>query len=199
MGLPWLRRITRDSGLLGTVSGLLTEVLTGDKGNSILNLVGVKPAKLDGCTVSGGSAGLTVEAKNYAGGLFGQGDGTILKGDAESNVSNILSVHATENYAGGLAGRISTASAVGVLDSALGVGTMLAFETRNVTISYVEDTPDGENPVYNVRAQNYAGGAFGQALGGTVKDVEVSDLNTVQADSNYAGGFIGSAGTGSPG
>lgn len=186
-----------DSGLLGTVSGLLTEVLTGDKGNSILNLVGVKPAKLDGCTVSGGSAGLTVEAKNYAGGLFGQGDGTILKGDAESNVSNILSVHATENYAGGLAGRISTASAVGVLDSALGVGTMLAFETRNVTISYVEDTPDGENPVYNVRAQNYAGGAFGQALGGTVKDVEVSDLNTVQADSNYAGGFIGSAGTGS--
>ena len=182
-----------DQGLLGTVSGLLENVLTGEKGDSILNLVGVKPAELDGCTVAGSSA--QIIAKNYAGGLFGEGDGTILTGTKESGVTGIKLIRSTENYAGGLAGRITTASAVGAIDSTLGVGKMLSFETNNVKIE--GDVPDSaEESGFTVQAGNYAGGAFGQAIGGEAKNINISGLYKVTAR-NYAGGFAGSAGTGS--
>lgn len=187
-----------DSGLLGTVSGLLGAVTSGTASDSILNLVGVKPAELTGCTVSGN--GFEITAQNYAGGLFGQGDGTILKGDKPNSITGVKYVHAKTDYAGGLAGSIATASAVGVINNTVGVGKMLAFEANNVTITgYKADADAGEQeiPGFTVEAgRNYAGGAFGRAIGGSAGSIAVNDLYNVTS-ANYAGGFAGSAGTGS--
>lgn len=187
-----------DSGLLGTVSDLLGAVTSGTASDSILNLVGVKPAELTGCTVSGN--GFEITAQNYAGGLFGQGDGTILKGDNQNSITGVKYVHAKTDYAGGLAGSIATASAVGVINKTVGVGKMLAFEANNVTITgYKADADAGEQeiPGFTVEAgRNYAGGAFGRAIGGSAGSIAVKDLYKVTS-SNYAGGFAGSAGTGS--
>ena len=187
-----------DSGLLGTVSDLLGAVTSGTASDSILNLVGVKPAELTGCTVSGN--GFEITAQNYAGGLFGQGDGTILKGDRQNSITGVKYVHAKTDYAGGLAGSIATASAVGVINNTVGVGKMLAFEANNVTITgYKADADAGEQeiPGFTVEADcNYVGGAFGRAIGGSAGSIAVKDLYKVTS-SNYAGGFAGSAGTGS--
>ena len=187
-----------DSGLLGTVSGLLGAVTSGTASDSILNLVGVKPAELTGCTVSGN--GFEITAQNYAGGLFGQGDGTILKGDKPNSITGVKYVHAKTDYAGGLAGSIATASAVGVINNAVGVGKMLAFEAKNVTITGYKaaaDVGEQEIPGFTVKAdRNYAGGAFGRAIGGSAGSIAVKDLYKVTS-ANYAGGFAGSAGTGS--
>lgn len=187
-----------DRGLLGTVSELLGAVTSGTASDNILNLVGVKPAELTGCTVFGD--GFEITAKNYAGGLFGQGDGTILKGDRQNSITGVKYVHAKTDYAGGLAGSIATASAVGVINNTVGVGKMLAFEANNVTITgYKADADAGEQeiPGFTVEADcNYAGGAFGRAIGGSAGSIAVKDLYKVTS-SNYAGGFAGSAGTGS--
>ena len=49
---------------------------------------------------------------------------------------------------------------------------------------------------YTVKAAEYAGGAVGLAVGGTVKNVDITDLEEVSAQ-NIAGGFMGGGGPGS--
>ena len=182
-----------DKGLVGTVTSLLNGVLTGDTGSALLDLVGIKPSELDGCTVSGEN--IQIHAGNYAGGLFGKGEGTILTGEAVSSVSGLGLVKAEENYAGGLAGDMAVTSAASVISGLAGVGRMLPFTVKNVNINGYVPAETGQS-AFQVQAAKYAGGAFGQAAGGTVNAVRITDLSAVSSE-NYAGGFAGSAGTGS--
>lgn len=177
-----------DKGLLGTVSDLLAELLVGNEDVALLNLVGISSSKLDNCDVKGSN--FTVQAKNYAGGLVGQGDGLEVAGTQNVNeISGIGKVTATESLAGGVAGQLLPASGSGILDSTLTVANVLSFSLKDVSIS------GGTEGMIVEAGKDYAGGAVGQAAGGTINNVKLTDLAKVSAD-NYAGGFIALASPG---
>ena len=177
-----------DTGLIGTIGNLLTGVTAGDLNADLLNLAGVQPSRLDGCEVSG--TDFTVEAKeDYAGGFFAEADGVVMDGTTQSRITGIKSVNA-KNYAGGISGKAATANAAGVLNNTLGIGTMLPFSAKNIELT------GGTNGLTVTATENYAGGSFGQAIGGNVDNVILKDVSKVEAN-NYAGGFVGDAGTGS--
>ena len=176
-----------DNGLLGTVTDLLKNVLAGDADSQLLNLVGISAAELDGCSVTGSN--FTVSAKEFAGGLIGQGDGTVMPGTALSTISGIGSVHA-DNYAGGVAGQMLPANGSGVLDGVVAIANVLSFSLNNISVT-------GSSEGFSVTTTtDYAGGAVGQATGGNIRSVNLTELSQVSAD-NYAGGFIAYAGPGS--
>lgn len=177
-----------DTGLIGTIGNLLTGVTAGNLNADLLNLAGIQPSKLDGCKVSG--TDFTVEAKgDYAGGFFAEADGVIMDGTTKSEITGIQSVKG-KNYVGGISGKAATANAAGVLNNTLGIGTMLPFSAKNIELT------GGTNGLTVTATENYAGGAFGQAIGGNVDNVILKDVSKVEAN-NYAGGFAGDAGTGS--
>lgn len=177
-----------DTGLLEMIGGLLSGVAAGDLDPDLVNLAGIQPSELDGCKVSG--TDFTVEAKeDYAGGFFAEADGVIMDGTTKSEIIGIQSVNA-KNYAGGISGKAATANAAGVLNNTLGIGTMLAFSAKNIELN------GGTNGLTVKATEDYAGGAFGQAIGGAVDKVILKDVTKVEAN-NYAGGFAGDAGTGS--
>lgn len=177
-----------DTGLIETIGKLLTGVTAGDLNADLLNLAGIQPSKLDGCKVSG--TDFTVEAKgDYAGGFFAEADGVIMDGTTKSEIIGIQSVKG-KNYVGGISGKAATANAAGVLNNTLGIGTMLPFSAKNIELT------GGTNGLTVTATENYAGGAFGQAIGGNVDNVILKDVSKVEAN-NYAGGFAGDAGTGS--
>lgn len=179
-----------DNGLLGTVTDLLKNVLAGDADSQLLNLVGISAAELDGCSVTGSN--FTVSAKEFAGGLIGQGDGTVMPGTAESTVSGIGSVHA-DNYAGGVAGQMLPANGSGVLDGVVAIANVLSFSLNNISVT---GSSEGSEGFSVTTTADYAGGAVGQATGGNIRSVKLTGLSQVSAD-NYAGGFIAYAGPGS--
>ena len=177
-----------DTGLIGKIGDLLTGVTAGNLDADLLNLAGVQPSRLDGCEVSG--TDFTVEAKeDYAGGFFAEADGVVMDGTTQSRITGIKSVNA-KNYAGGISGKAATANAAGVLNNTLGIGTMLPFSAKKIELTGVTDG------LTVTATENYAGGAFGQAIGGNVDNVILKDVSKVEAN-NYAGGFAGDAGTGS--
>ena len=177
-----------DTGLLEMIGGLLSGVAAGDLDPDLVNLAGIQPSELDGCKVSG--TDFTVEAKeDYAGGFFAEADGVIMDGTTKSEIIGIQSVNA-KNYAGGISGKAAAANAAGVLNNTLGIGTMLAFSAKNIELN------GGTNGLTVKATEDYAGGAFGQAIGGAVDKVILKDVTKVEAN-NYAGGFAGDAGTGS--
>lgn len=177
-----------DTGLLEMIGGLLSGVAAGDLDPDLVNLAGIQPSELDGCKVSG--TDFTVEAKeDYAGGFFAEADGVIMDGTTKSEITEIKSVNA-KNYAGGISGKAATANAAGVLNNTLGIGTMLPFSAKNIELT------GGTNGLTVTATENYAGGSFGQAIGGAVDNVILNNVSKVEAN-NYAGGFAGDAGTGS--
>lgn len=177
-----------DTGLLEKIGGLLSGITAGELDPDLVNLAGIQPSKLDGCKVSG--TDFTVEAKeDYAGGFFAEADGVIMDGTTKSEITGIKSVTA-KNYAGGISGKAAAANAAGVLNNTLGIGTMLAFSAKNIELT------GATNGLTVTATENYAGGAFGQAIGGNVDNVILKDVSKVEAN-NYAGGFVGDAGTGS--
>lgn len=136
--------------------------------------------------------GLIVTAsKDYAGGLIGAGDGVQVDADATSaaaasSVTKVQSVEA-DNYAGGLAGAVSTANPIGVLNNTLGVGKYLGPRLKYTTV-------EGEN--WHVQAiHKAAAGGIGLMVGGELDNIQLKGLSAVEAG-NYAGGVIGRAGTG---
>lgn len=202
---------SKENNLLNTVKETLGKLLGGDqaKESALLSLVGVSPSVLAGCSVKGDN--LQISAKNYAAGLFGKGDGTLVYSSIEENVNKlnpfskqkisyevsgkstvvqgISNILANESYAGAVTGYVTTASAAGLLDATLGIGDYLPFQIEDVTVTGIDSG-------YSVTAtENYAGGGFGYAIGGTIKNVTLSNAGTVTAN-NYAGGFIGVGGTG---
>ena len=181
--------------LVDSVSKLLEKVLASeseDKKNQLLTLAGVMPSKIYGCSVQGES--LVVEsAGDYAGGMIGQGDGVKITADEQEGSAfggKITGLHEVKakKYAGGIAGSVVTADAIGVLNNTLGVGQFIPFELSQVTV---------EGTDWKVTAtEKYAAGACGLMLGGTADAVKINGIQSIRAG-NYTGGFAGRTGASS--
>ena len=184
--------------LVESVSNLLAKVLASGseaEKNYLLTLAGVMPSEIHGCSVQGDS--LVVESTgDYAGGMIGQGDGVKItavgaaeftSGSAGGNVTGLQEVKA-KKYAGGIAGSVVTADAIGVLNETLGVGQFIPFELSQVSV-------DGTNWVVTA-TEKYAAGACGLMLGGTADSVRINGIQNITAG-NYTGGFAGRTGASS--
>lgn len=178
--------------LLGAVGEILSKVTTGELNQSILQLVGVQGAEIRNYNIGGSD--IIIEAKqNYAGGLVGSGDGTIIENSSAetSPMLNLQKVSAGSDgvegkYAGGVAGALTAANGAGLLNDVVGLVGVQEYKASNINVSVKSVTA----------TDDYAGGAFGLLTGGEVDHVAVSAAETVTAD-NYAGGFVGRSGVGS--
>lgn len=193
-----------DSDLLGSVVKLVEGLLSSNPGevSSLLSLAGVNPSYILGCTVN---APLTVMGTNYVGGITGWGDGlSIAPSSAEYlqkisywkrntyttesvqtqsvSITGLQSVSG-DNYTGGIAGSLATASAAGLLNKTLGVASYLPFTVDNLTLS-------GIGSGFTVDGKERVGGGLGYAIGGTIKDAVINNLRSVNGK-NFVGGFIG--------
>lgn len=156
------------STLLNSVSSLLGGV-TGnkDKLGTVLSLVGIEPTILINSNVNGSNIEISA-AENYAGGYIGQGDGVKINPkpkeesgttpqpenpeqaqtaqvQGKTTIENISSVTA-KNYSGGVAGSVSTADAIGLLNNTLGVGSYIKFEINNVEVNKNTSTINTSEP-----------------------------------------------------
>ena len=197
---------TKDN-LLGGVVDLVVQLISSNPGatSSLLSLAGVNPSHILGCSVN---ASLTVSGKDYVGGITGRGNGAYI---AQSNKDNLQKISYWKNnvydvgsvsvlgvsltglsnitgndYVGGIAGSMGTASVAGLLNTTLGVASYLAFTVDNVYISGNDLRIEGNERV---------GGSFGDALGGSIQTVKIDNLHSVEGN-NYVGGFIGLSGPG---
>lgn len=197
---------TKDN-LLGGVVDLVVQLISSNPGatSSLLSLAGVNPSHILGCSVN---ASLQVSGKDYVGGITGRGNGAYI---AQSNADNLQKISYWKNnvydvgsvsvlgvsltglsnitgndYVGGIAGSMGTASVAGLLNTTLGVASYLAFTVDNVYISGNDLRIEGNERV---------GGSFGDALGGSIQTVKIDNLNSVEGN-NYVGGFIGLSGPG---
>lgn len=197
---------TKDD-LLGGVVDLVVKLLSSNPGatSSLLSLAGVNPSHILGCSVN---ASLQVSGNDYVGGITGRGNGAYI---AQSNADNLQKISYWKNnvydvgsvsvlgvsltglsnikgndYVGGIAGSMGTASVAGLLNTTLGVASYLAFTVDNVYISGNDLRIEGNERV---------GGGLGDALGGSIKTVKIDNLNSVEGN-NYVGGFIGLSGPG---
>lgn len=174
----------KNSDLLTGVNGLLTGLLTSDPeaAQNLLSLVGVEESKLLGVQMKGE---FTVHSANdFAGGMVGRGDGTVIAASDDAHVSDIKlwsqgtveyeatgrgssieglrSVTADGSYAGGIAGGLGTASVGGVLNTTIGLGGYLPFNVSSLTVSGVAGG-------FAVTAGDAcAAGGVGKATGGKV-------------------------------
>lgn len=184
------------------------------KASTLLSLVGIDNSAILGAQMTGGT--IQVESKgNYAGGLLGRGDGVMIAASddehlneldtydraeeigtvgrptaRDNKIEGLQSVTAADSFAGGIAGRVGTASIGGLLNTTLGLGGYLPYEVSDISVSGVADG-------YTVEATSgmSAGGGIGEATGGLSKDVELSGVKSVKAV-NRAGGFAGVVGPG---
>lgn len=204
--------LSDERSLLSTVTGLVTGLLGDSNDQSLLDLGGVAPSAIMGCQLDGE---LTVSSGgSYVGGIVGKGDGVYITSSSaenlsllpkykrgrtplpidsadarENTVSDLVSVSAGGNYAGGIAGYLTSANVGGLLGNTLGLGQYLGFTVSDTTVT-------GTDGGYTVSAGgNCAGGGIGWAVGGDVRDVDLYDLLSVTA-SNRAGGFVGATGPG---
>lgn len=215
---------TTVGSLLGQVNGLLSAILSGKHpgtdADPLLSLVGIKETELLGTQVS--ADGISVSAQKNAGGLLGEGDGTVIastraavdggkQGETywSSEVPDQLKQHLglsgdpsdQDVVVAGLASvSVSDANAGGIAGSLnVASGGGLVNNTLGLTnlIPFVVDDVDVSGDGFTVSAAgDYAAGGVGVVTGGHVRDVEVSGVSAITA-SNYAGGFFGVSGTGS--
>ena len=209
--------------LLGQVNGLLSAILSGQRpgtdADPLLALVGIKETELLGTQVS--ANGISVSAQKNAGGLVGEGDGTVIasthaavdggkQGETywNSEVPDQLKQHLglSDNPAdqGVVVERLASVSAsdanaggiAGSLNVASGGG--LVNNTLGLTnlIPFVVADVDVSGDGFTVSAADYAAGGVGVVTGGHVRNVKVRGASAITA-SNYAGGFFGASGTGS--
>lgn len=205
-----------ENSLLSVVKDLLSAILNGsnpETAQMLLTLVGANPSALLGCQIDVDA--VIVEAQgDYAGGLVGSGDGLIVAESRNTYIqeisfakyaidssafvsaisaqqpllSGLVSVKA-ENYAGGIIGDVKTASAAGLVNNTLGLGNFLPFTLQDITVKGVEAG-------YTIAAsEEYAGGAVGEAIGGSIQNVSLEDAGAVSAASRV-GGFAGLIGPG---
>lgn len=207
-----------DHTLLKGVGALLEKVLRDnpEKVGSLLKIAGVEPTILINSNVNGSNIEISA-AENYAGGYIGQGDGVKINPKEESGttpqpenpeqaqtaqvqgkttIENISSVTA-KNYSGGVAGSVSTADAIGLLNDAIGIGNYIKFEIYNVGLNKnnTTDNPTTSTGMRISSEDTYAAGGMGLAVGGDISNVNINDISAVNAK-NYAAGFIGRAGAG---
>lgn len=199
---------TKDN-LLGGLVDLVVQLLSSDKNSatSLLSLAGVNPSYILGCTIN---APLTVTGSNYAGGITGRGDGAYIAPSSadylskvsywrnkvyesgtdevrNTTVSGLQSVSG-HDYTGGIAGSLGTASVGGLLNNTAGIASYLGFTVDGVTVT-------GNDSGFTVDGWERVGGGLGDAIGGTINNVSVNNLKSVEGK-NYAGGFIGLSGPG---
>lgn len=210
--LGWAANLGKEDtkkDLLGGVVDLVVKLLSSNPGavSSLLSLAGVNPSYILGCTVD---APLTVNGTDYVGGVTGRGDGayiapssadylnkvsywrnstytagTITAQDVSFTGVGSISGH---DYIGGIAGSLGTASVAGLLNTTLGVASYLAFTVDSVTLNGITDG-------FSVSGNERVGGGFGDAIGGSIKNVTIDRLAFVNGK-NMVGGFIGLSGPG---
>ena len=199
---------TKDN-LLGGVVDLVVKLLSRNPGatSSLLSLAGVNPSHILGCSVN---ASLTVSGQDYVGGITGRGNGAYI---AQSNTNNLQKISYWKNnvydvgsvqvvdvsltglsnvkgndYVGGIAGSMGTASVAGLLNTTLGVASYLAFTVDNVHVN-------GKGDGFTVTGNERIGGGFGDAIGGSITTVSINNLASTEGN-NLVGGFIGLSGPG---
>lgn len=210
--LGWAANLGKDDkkdDLLGGVVDLVVKLLSSNPGaaSSLLSLAGVNPSYILGCTVD---APLTVNGTDYVGGVTGRGDGVYIAPSSADylgkvsywrnstytadtitvqnvSFSSVRSISG-HNYVGGIAGSLGTASVAGLLNTTLGVASYLAFTVDSVTLN-------GGNDGFAVEGIERVGGGFGDAIGGSIKNVTIDRLASVNGK-NMVGGFIGLSGPG---
>lgn len=210
--LGWAADLGKDDtkdNLLGGVVDLVVKLLSSNPGatSSLLSLAGVNPSHILGCSVN---ASLQVRGKDYVGGITGRGNGAYI---AQSNSNNLQKISYWKNkvynadsvqvvdvfltglssvkgndYVGGIAGSMGTASVAGLLNTTLGVASYLAFTVDNV---HVNGTGNG----FTVTGNERVGGGFGDTIGGSITTVSINNLASIEGN-NLVGGFIGLSGPG---
>lgn len=224
-GLATLGAVTsidENKGLLDLVKKLLTGLLNGTTTDmDILNLVGLRPSVISGCTIGGSSISITASGK-YAGGLVGYAGAVQVSNTSEladgsksttkalnrvlaknsisynfndhSNsitASESMSVSATEN-AGGILGYAKMTSVSGVLDGTVTAADYMRFECKDCSVN---GGSLGLTVIASDQENGRAGGAIGYGTGGEVRKTSVTNLNSVTAG-KCAGGFAGYFGSG---
>lgn len=214
--------IDESQGLLVIVKDLLTGLLNGKLTNmDLLNLVGLRPSVISGCTIAGNSISVTANGKN-AGGLVGyagavQISNTLeLTDDSKSttkalqrvltktgvtyefadrvnqiNVASSVKVSATEN-AGGILGYAKMTSVGDVLGGTVTAADYMRFECKDCSVN---GGSTGLTVTASDKENGCAGGAIGYGTGGEVRRTSVTNLNSVTAG-KCAGGFAGYFGSG---
>ena len=214
--------IDESQGLLVIVKDLLTGLLNGKFTNmDILNLVGLRPSVISGCTIAGDNISVTANGKN-AGGLVGyagavQISNTLeLADDSKSttkalqrvlnktgvtyefsdrvnqvNAASSMKVSATEN-AGGVLGYAKMTSVSDVLGGTVTAADYMRFECKDCSVN---GGSSGLTVTASDQENGRAGGAIGYGTGGEVRKTSVTNLNSVTAGKS-AGGFAGYFGSG---
>lgn len=214
--------IDESQGLLVIVKDLLTGLLNGKLTNmDLLNLVGLRPSVISGCTIAGNSISVTANGKN-AGGLVGyagavQISNTLeLTDDSKSttkalqrvltktgvtyefadrvnqiNAASSVKVSATEN-AGGILGYAKMTSVGDVLGGTVTAADYMRFECKDCSVN---GGSSGLTVTASDQENGRAGGAIGYGTGGEVRKTSVTNLNSVTAG-KCAGGFAGYFGSG---
>lgn len=175
----------KKTDLISVANELLVGVLGGEdagKKELLLSLAGVKESQLLGVHVSGDIS--VSSASDYAGGITGCGNGTVIAAaDAEHlagivlndkvtsgyvpsgrgcTVEGLRSVKAAKSYAGGIAGSLGTAHAGGLINGTLGLADFLPFNVSSVTVTGIADG-------FTVSAGDACAAAgIGKATGGKV-------------------------------
>ena len=210
--LGWAADLGKDDtkdNLLGGVVDLVVKLLSSNPGatSSLLSLAGVNPSHILGCSVN---ASLQVSGKDYVGGITGRGNGAYI---AQSNADNLQKISYWKNnvyevgsvpvidssltglssvkgndYVGGIAGSMGTASVAGLLNTTLGVASYLAFTVDNVHVNGAENG-------FAVTGNERVAGGFGDAIGGSITTVSINNLASIEGN-NLVGGFIGLSGPG---
>ena len=214
--------IDESQGLLVIVKDLLTGLLNGKLTNmDLLNLVGLRPSVISGCTIGGDNISVTANGKN-AGGLVGyagavQISNTLeLTDDSKSSTKAIqrmlnktgvtyefadrvnqinavssMKVSATEN-AGGILGYAKMTSVGDVLGGTVTAADYMRFECKDCSVN---GGSLGLTVTASDQENGRAGGTIGYGTGGEVRRTSVTNLNSVKAG-KCAGGFAGYFGSG---
>ena len=224
-GLATLGAVTsidENKGLLDLVKKLLTGLLNGNITDmDILNLVGLRPSVISGCTIGGSTISLDASGK-YAGGLVGYAGAVQVSNTSEladgsksttkalnrmlaknsisysfnehSNsitASESMSVSATEN-AGGILGYAKLTSVGDVLGGTVTAADYMRFECKDCSVN---GGSLGLTVTASDQENGRAGGTIGYGTGGEVRRTSVTNLNSVKAG-KCAGGFAGYFGSG---
>ena len=224
-GLATLGAVTsidENKGLLDLVKKLLTGLLNGNITDmDILNLVGLRPSVISGCTIGGSTISLDASGK-YAGGLVGYAGAVQVSNTSEladgsksttkalnrmlaknsisysfnehSNsitASESMSVSATEN-AGGILGYAKMTSVSDVLGGTVTAADYMRFECKDCSVN---GGSLGLTVTASDQENGRAGGTIGYGTGGEVRRTSVTNLNSVKAG-KCAGGFAGYFGSG---
>lgn len=213
---------TTNASLLKQLTKAVAKFLSdsGSGAGELLSIVGVNPSAILGTQMKGS---LTVAAGgDYAGGLVGEGSGTVIGDSSRNRLQNLTfwfwkynnprdfpqqrsttiegleSVTATGSYAGGIAGNLQPTTVAGLLNSVVKIGDIATLKKFDQFAAFTVENMSVTAPASGLTVtagSYYAGGAIGCATGGDVTNTNLTNLATVTAKGE-AGGFIGFSGPG---